>query len=295
MSKLEEAKAALEELLENARVGNIIPVRLPGQIEAIHALVEEAEAEHADEIDQLRNVPGGDTGEILLDTAEFFKTAIHDLKNPLASIKGYADLLKNPAMAGELTDMQTQLLEVIRSNSKRMEALLGDVSTMNKIRAGMLPIKAKMDMFKNIAMMIEKGAKPIAQELNRQFEIEVPQGLPLLETDGERLAEAVLKLVENGLRYSPKETGKVTVRAWGDGSNLVITVTDNGVGMTPEELARLGEIFYRADNDVVRAYKGSGLGIPIAYNMVDLLDGTIVVDSTPGEGTTFTLTFKGMT
>lgn len=294
MSKMEEAKAAVAELLENARTGNIIPVRLPGQVEAIQSLLEEVDQEHAEELDKLRNLPGGDTGQVILENAEFVKTAVHDLKNPLASIKGYADLLKNPAMAGELSNMQAQLLSVIRTNTRYMENLLSDVSQINKLRAGILPLNEKMDMFKNIAMVIEKQANALAEELNRQITFDVPQGLPLLNTDGEKLAEAVLKLIDNGLRYSPEETGHVTMRAYGEDSTLHIIVEDNGIGMTPEEVEQLGTLFFRADNETVRAYKGSGLGIPIVYELVKLLGGTVEVDSTPNEGTKFTLSFQGM-
>jgi two-component system phosphate regulon sensor histidine kinase PhoR len=275
--KMDEAKTALAELLENAKIGNIIPIRLPRQIEEIQELLQEAEKEHTEELEQLRNVPGGDAGQIILETAEFIKTAVHDLKNPLASIKGYGDML-----------------DVMRSNTKRMEALLSDVSTINKIRAGLLRPNNKMDMFKNIAMNLEKQTGKLAQELNRQLEFEIPQGLPLLNTDGERMAEALVKLIENGLKYSAEGEGKVTIRAKAENNTLIIEIEDNGCGMKPEELAQLGTMFFRADNEAVRAHKGSGLGIPIAYQVIEILSGTIAVESELGKGTKFTVTFEGM-
>ncbi|MCL4256358.1 MAG: HAMP domain-containing histidine kinase [Anaerolineae bacterium] len=294
MSALEQAKQALAELLENARVGNIIPIRLPSQIEAIQAALLDAEKEHQDEIADLRRRPSGDIETVLQDNAEFMRVAIHDLKNPLASIKGYSDLLNNPAMGGELSPMQSQLLQVVRSNSKRMEALLEDMSVMNRLRGGVTKVNQKMDMFKNIAMVIEKKMRPVAEELNRQLEFDIPQGLPLLNVDGDLIAIVFNKLIENGLRYSPEGEGKVTLKARNENNKLVVEVEDNGVGMTEEELSHLGELFYRADNDVVRAYKGSGLGIPIAYGLVDVLRGTITVQSEPNKGTRFTVTFEGM-
>ncbi len=294
MSALEQAKQALAELLENARVGNIIPIRLPSQIEAIQAALLDAEKQHQDEIADLRRRPSGDIETVLKDNAEFMRVAIHDLKNPLASIKGYSDLLNNPAMGGELSPMQSQLLQVIRSNSKRMEALLEDMSVMNRLRGGITKVNQKMDMFKNIAMVIEKKMRPLAEELNRQLEFDIPQGLPLLNVDGDLIAIVFNKLIENGLRYSPEGEGKVTVKARNENNKLIVDVEDNGVGMTEEEMSHLGELFYRADNDVVRAYKGSGLGIPIAYGLVDVLRGTISVHSEPNKGTRFTVTFEGM-
>jgi signal transduction histidine kinase len=212
----------------------------------------------------------------------------------MTSIRGYSDMLTNPGMVGELSDMQRQLLDVIRANSRRMESLLTDMSYMNRIRGGMVTVNAKMDMFKNISMMVEKKAAPLAEELKRALVFDVPQGLPILNTDADLMSTALLKLIENGLRYSPEGTGEVTVRASADGHTLVITVSDNGVGMTPEEQAHIGEAFYRSDRDVIRAHKGSGLGLPIAIGLTKALGGTFALESTVNQGTTVTLRFEGM-
>jgi signal transduction histidine kinase len=203
-------------------------------------------------------------------------------------------MLNTPAM-GELNPMQKQFVDVIRTNTKRMEGLLTDVSYVTKLRAGTLRLNEKMDMFKNIAMMLQKKAEPIATELNRQLEIEeVPQGLPLLNTDGEMLSNALIKLIENGLRYSAEGDGKVTVSSTHEGNTLKIVIADNGIGMTSEELAQLGSLYFRSDNDLVRSYKGSGLGITIAYGIVELLGGKVTVESEVNKGTTFTVSLPGM-
>ncbi|MBL8120924.1 MAG: hypothetical protein JNJ78_25690, partial [Anaerolineae bacterium] len=89
------------------------------------------------------------------------------------------------------SDMQAQFVGTVRTNARRMEALLIDVSDIAKLRCGTLKATPKMDMFKNIAMMTEKAMRPLADELQRKFEVDVPQGLPLLNTDGELLAKAL--------------------------------------------------------------------------------------------------------
>lgn len=295
MSKaMEETKAALAELIEAARIGNIIPVRLTGQLEAIQDLLLQTDEEHAQEIEELKNVPDGDAGEVILENAAFLRTAVHELRTPMTSVRGYSDMLVNESMSGPLSDMQKQLLAVVRTNAKRMEGLLSDMSNINKLRSGTLQTSIKMELYKNVAQRAEKSTRAIAEELKREVIFEVPDGLPLLNTDGEFMALALEKMIENGLRYSPEDGGKVTVGAQKDNNTLVITIRDNGCGMTAEEMARLGEMFFRGENEVVRAYKGSGLGIPIAYGLIDVLGGTRKVESTPGEGTTFTLRFEGM-
>lgn len=288
---LQEARAALNDLVEAAKKGAIIPVRLPRQLEEIQTLLEDTDQKAVDHVEPTLS---SDAETVMHDNAEFMKTAIHELRTPMTSVRGYADMLANPAMVGELTDMQNQLLQVIRSNARRMESLLSDMSYINKIRAGILSVNEKMDMFKNIAMMVEKESRPVAEELKRQLEVDVPQGLPYLNTDGELLAHALFKLVENGLRYSAEGTGKVTISGRADDNDLVITIKDNGIGMTPDEIEQLGTLYFRADHDEVRAHKGSGLGLPIAYGLVRLLGGTIHVESEKGHGTEFTLRFQGM-
>lgn len=292
---LQQARTQLQELLEFARKGMIIPVRLPAQLEAIDLLLQNATESQALADGAANNNAAlpEDVAAILKENTEFLSHAVHELRNPMTSIRGYSDMLGSPSM-GELTDMQKQFLATIRTNTTRMEGLLTDVSDINKIRGGTLLLKEKMDIFKNIAMMIEKQAMQIAQGLNRKLVFDIPQGLPPVTTDGELLAKALVKMIENGLRYSPEESGQVTVRGATDGDHLIIVVEDNGIGMTPDEVARLGEIYFRSDHDVVRSYKGSGLGIPIAYGIIEALGGSIYVESAPDQGTRFTVTLKAM-
>jgi signal transduction histidine kinase len=282
MTALENAHHKVDELLEAAKRGMIVPIRLPGQIEEIAQLIQEA----AQEQSQIAAAPAPDLEAFMQEEAYFVGHAVHELRTPMTSIRGYVDML---GAMGELNDMQKQFLGVIKTNIRRMEALLMDVSFINKIRKGTLKISPKMDMFKNIAMKVEKEMMPVAQELGRTLSFDVPQGLPLLNLDGDHLALALNKLVENGLRYSPAETGQVWVRALADGPWLVILVEDNGIGMTEEEMGKLGTLYFRSDHDAVREYKGSGLGIPIAFGLIAALQGRVNVESVPGQGTRFTL------
>lgn len=293
MTALEQAQALLAELHQGAQAGSLIPFRLPGQIQAIQELlVQAAEEAKAREAEIAAKAVPPDMETFLKEQAGFFGHAIHELRTPMTSIRGYGDMLGSGAM-GALNDMQKQFVDTIRTNSRRMESLLVDVSDMNKLRAGTLRINSKMDMFKNIAMMVEKSARPVAESLNKTLTLDVPQGLPLLNLDGELLAKAIFKLVENGLRYS-NEDGTVTVAASGEGSDLIIKVIDNGIGMTPEDLARLGEVYFRSENELVRSFKGSGLGVPVAYGLIKLLGGTVSVVSEAEKGTTFTVRIPGM-
>ncbi len=277
----------IDELLTAARSGALIPVRLPGQIEAIQTALQQAK----DEAAKQAPAEAFDKEAYLTDQAYFIGHAIHELRTPMTSIRGYADMM---ASMGSLTDMQKQFLDTIRTNSRRMETLMQDVADINKLRHGTLKIAIKMDMFKNIAMMTEKAMTPTAEQLGRTLAFEIPQGLPILNTDGEMIAKALNKLVENALRYQDKENGEVNVSARAEGSKLSITISDTGIGMTTDDLAKLGTLYFRSENDTVREYKGSGLGIPVAYGILKLLGGEVTVISEPGKGSTFTVTLSGM-
>lgn len=291
---VERARALLADLLAAAKTGAIIPARLPDQIAAILTALPEPGAAVAPSPAPAGSAPadsgGFDREAWLKDQAYFLGHAIHELRTPMTSIRGYSDMLSNAAM-GPLTDMQRQFLDTVRTNSRRMETLLTDFSDMNKIRAGTLKLSTKMDMFKNVAGLVEKTAAPLAEQLGTTFSMEIPSGLPILNTDGELFAKALSKLVENALRYQrPDSDAKtVTLRASADGKTLVVQVIDRGIGMTPAEVAQLGTIYFRSDNEVVRSFKGSGLGVPVAYGILAALGGTVSVDSTPQTGTTFTV------
>ncbi len=286
---LAQARVLLHELTEAARAGTIVPFHLPRQLEAIDDLL--AQAETSDGGSPAAVPP--DVEALVKDQAAFMSHAVHELRIPLTSIQGYADMLNTPGM-GELNAMQQQFLTTIRTNARRMAGLMTDFSDLSKLRGGVLRTNVKMDTFKNVAMLVEKQTRPLAAELGRELTFDIPQGLPILNVDGELLAKALSKLVENGLRYTP-DGGQVALTANADGNKLYVHVQDNGIGMSPDDLAQLGTVGFRADHDLVRNHKGSGLGIPIVYGLMQLLGGDIHVTSEPEQGTTFTVTLTGMT
>ncbi|MGJ3240674.1 MAG: sensor histidine kinase [Anaerolineae bacterium] len=292
MKALQEAKQKLNDLLEAAKSGAIIPIRLPAQIEEINQLIAQAGNEHDAALKEAQaQAAPADMQAYMMEESEFVGHAVHELNTPLTSILGYVDMLHS---MGELSDMQKNFLGVVKTNGLRMKGLLSDFRYVNKLRKGTLKAESKMDMFKNISMKLEKELGPRAEELNRKLEFDVPSGLPYVNVDTHLLGIAITKLVENALQYAQEGDGIVTISARGEDGYLVMEIRDNGIGMTDEEVARLGEIYFRGERDEVIAFKGSGLGIPLAYGIIELIGGTIDVDTQLDEGTTFTVRIKGM-
>jgi cell cycle sensor histidine kinase DivJ len=231
--------------------------------------------------------------DMVTENSEFISFMVHEIRKPMTSIRGYSDMLVKKVM-GELNDMQDQFVNTIRNNVISMEGLVTDISDLSKMRSGRIQPNAKMDMFKNINMAVEKEVKDRAEARGVTLNFEIPQGLPLLNLDSTRVEQAMVKLLDNAIKYTQEGDGQVTVRAEGDGSTLRIIISDNGVGISEQDQARLGELFFRGDNELVTATKGYGMGIPIALECMKMVGGTLEWESTSGEGTTFTITLPAM-
>ena len=224
--------------------------------------------------------------------AKFISVMVHEIRVPMTSIKGYSDMLgKN--VVGPLNDQQQQFVETIRSNVTRMEHLVTDISDISKIQSGRIRLEPQMEMYKNIAMKIEKNLADLAAEHGHRLTFDTPSGLPLLNTDSARLTQVLEKLAINALRYTP-EGGEVAIRAENADGRLKVSVIDTGIGMTEEEQTHIGELFWRAEDEHVRSFKGHGLGLPIAIGLIKLMGGEFFYESRRGQGSVFGFVVPGM-
>jgi len=230
------------------------------------------------------------------ETASFASLMVHEIRKPMTSIRGYIDMLAKPGMVGPLNEMQTQFVSTIRTNAIRMEGLVADISDISKLNSGRLRLEAKMTTFGQVVMDVQRQADALIAEYGQTVNWDIPQGLPFLNTDAKQLAKVLFYLLRNAIQYAPKGIGQITVKAETTEPNtLHVTITDNGIGMSAEEIARLGELFYRADNELVSSERGYGLGIPIAERLLKLMGGGFdAVKSETGKGSTFGFTLPGM-
>jgi signal transduction histidine kinase len=231
---------------------------------------------------------------VLDKSATFTSLMVHEIRKPMTSIRGYSDMLAKPGLIGPMNDMQQQFIDTIRNNIIRMEGLVSDISDINKLNSGRIRLDNKMTTFGQVIMDVQKQVEPLIAEFEQNVTWDIPQGLPILNTDAKQLAKIVTNLVKNAIQYTPKG-GQVTVKAERlDNNVLSVAVSDTGIGMKPEEMARLGEAFYRADHELVTSQKGYGLGIPIVMGFLELMGSKLTCESVPGQGSTFSFTLTGI-
>ena len=224
---------------------------------------------------------------------DFVANVSHELKTPVASIKGFVETLLDGA-ADDPTDRR-RFLDIIARQADRLEAIIEDLLALSRIEqsegAGTLPLERT-----NVAALLAEAAGdclPRATERSIRLELECDAGLeatvnaPLVE-------QAVINLVDNAIKAcEPDDTIRIAARRKADTegrSQLEISVQDEGCGIEPEHLPRLFERFYRVDKGRSRMQGGTGLGLSIVKHIVQAHGGAVHVESTPGAGSTFTLT-----
>lgn len=224
--------------------------------------------------------------------SEFVATVSHELRTPMTAIKGYVDILTMGA-AGALNENQMHFLDVVRSNIERLNTLVADLLDISRIEAGRVTLKSQpVDLYmiaeEVIAETLERSrseGKPMALSL------EAPKDLPLVIADSDRVRQILSNLVGNAYNYTP-QNGTILVRIQQKNGEVQVDVQDNGVGIAPEHQNRVFDRFFRGEHPLVLATPGTGLGLPIVRQLVEMHNGRIWMKSTgvPGEGSIFSFT-----
>lgn len=215
--------------------------------------------------------------------SEFVSVMTHELRMPMTSIKGYAEML---AMVGELNEQQKSFLEIIRSNVQRMTVQVSDLSDISRIESGRLKIEIENDVsLREVLDSVLVDLKTEIEKREHRIALEIPQDLPALRADPQRLGQVLTNLLSNACKYTPNG-GAITVRAGVQGRYVWCEVQDTGIGMSAEELTRLFTKFWRSEDRFVREQHGTGLGLAIARNLTEMQGGEMSVRSEKDRGTT---------
>jgi len=215
---------------------------------------------------------------------EFVLTASHELRSPLTSVQGFAELLL--LEREKLSPRQAETVEVILDNTRHLTRLLNDLLDLARSDAGRLTIKPVPT---ETAPLIEDAVRTMRGQFdtrNQRLELEIEPGLPRIEADRDRIRQVLVNLLTNANDYCPEGAG-IGVKAGRDGADVEVEVMDDGPGIPEAQLTHIFERFSRGDAGETQRVGGTGLGLAISKSLVELHGGTIDAESTPGEGSTF--------
>ena len=216
---------------------------------------------------------------------QFISIVTHELKIPMTSIRGYADLIRQGTV-GAVTEEQMKFLDTIRSNVDRMANLVSDISDISRIETGRLQIEIAAIPIADYIIEIAAGFKPQFDAKKQIIKISIEDGLPMVMADRNRLAQILTNLLGNANKYTP-EGGSITINASLSSDSIRTEIRDTGIGLNDEDRARIFTQFFRSEEPAVRNEVGWGLGLHVSHQLVKLMGGEIGVMSEPGVGSTF--------
>jgi signal transduction histidine kinase len=222
------------------------------------------------------------------DKSNFVSVVSHELRLPMTSILGYTDLLKG-GQVGEVNQQQVEFLNVIRNNAERMSLLVSDLSDISKIEVGRLHLEPAMVALHGYVQEALTSLRPKLDEKRQAVDVRVPESLPRVYADPNRLTQILTNLISNASKYTP-ENGKIAVQAQAKDGYVRVTVQDSGIGISEEDQANLFTQFFRSEAAQVREEDGWGLGLSVAKRLVELMGGEIGAESQLGVGSIFWFT-----
>ncbi|TVQ77651.1 MAG: PAS domain S-box protein [Phycisphaeraceae bacterium] len=221
--------------------------------------------------------------------SEFLANMSHEIRTPMTAILGYADLIMDPASCA--LDFESHV-RTIQSNAGHLLTIINDILDMSKIEAGQMTVE---HIGTDPAQIVEEVASLLRpRAVGKGIDLRIAYDTPLptaIQSDPTRLRQILLNLTGNAIKFT--EIGSVTIHAACDtiGERMTFRVVDTGIGMSEEQRAAIArfEAFAQADGSTTRKFGGTGLGLRISNSLATMLGGGIEVDSTPGEGSTFTV------
>jgi PAS domain S-box-containing protein len=231
-----------------------------------------AASERAEEADRIKSA--------------FLASMSHELRTPLNSILGFTGIVLK-GMAGPLTEEQAKQLGMVQGSARHLLDLINDVLDISKIEAGQL--EARIAPF-DLASAVERAVasvKPLAERKGLGLRASLPPDLPPIESDRRRVAQILLNLLNNAIKFSDR--GGVVLDVALSDDKVRVRIEDTGIGIKQADLEKLFRPFQQVDAGLQRQHEGTGLGLAICRSLTEMLGGTIAVTSVWGQGSVFTV------
>ena len=256
------------QVIAQGKLGHQVPVHTKDEIGRLATSFNQMSADLADSVQQRRQM-----------TADI----AHDLRTPLSVIMGYTESLSDGKFTGS-----PDIYRIMHKETQHLSRLIEDLRTLSLADSGELPLTRRAVNPNELLARIAEAYEVKAQEKQIHLSVNVPDDLPQIEVDPDRMVQVLGNLVNNALRFTP-EMGEIGLTAVTHATSLLIQVKDTGAGIAPADLPHIFSRFYRGDAS--RQHNGeSGLGLAIARSIVEAHGGHIKAESNLGQGTTFTIT-----
>ena len=235
---------------------------------------------------QQLELQSADLAEASRHKSEFLASMSHELRTPLNAVIGFSEVLLE-RMFGDLNERQEDYLKDIHDAGRHLLALLGDILDLSKIEAGRMELDLTTFLVDDVIGQALSLVRERAALHGIELTLEAQQGLGLVTADELRLKQVLLNLLSNAVKFTP-DGGSVGVHARRDAGDLVVTVTDTGIGISREDQARIFDSFQQGSRSASTT-EGTGLGLTLSKQIVELHGGAMWVRSALGEGSTFGL------
>jgi PAS domain S-box-containing protein len=219
--------------------------------------------------------------------SDFVSSVSHELRTPLASILGYLEILTSEEV-GELTDLQSEFLDIIETNSHRLLTLIDDLLTLAGLENGKLAMRLEAFDLSELVHGGIQAERPALAERGLEIDLQLPADPVQINADTHRLEQVVDNLLANAIKFTPAG-GRISVRLTEADGLAELVVEDSGIGISPDDVGNLFERFFRAGSATEQAIPGTGLGLAISKGIVEAHGGAIAVTSELGHGSTFTV------
>jgi len=220
--------------------------------------------------------------------SEFVSHVSHELKTPLTSIKGYVDNLRD-RIVGDLNERQEEYLERVGKNTDRLIRMIDDLLNISRIESGKMTLNFSNLIMSELIEEVSRGLRPLATQKKIEMSFMKSDGDDHVMADRDKIEQAVINLVNNAILYTPPG-GKVMIYMEHDQGYIKTCIRDTGVGIPTEEQPLIFDRFYRLEKDSILEPRGTGLGLYITRNVIEMHGGKIWVTSEVGKGSEFTFT-----
>jgi two-component system phosphate regulon sensor histidine kinase PhoR len=216
---------------------------------------------------------------------DFISNISHELRTPIASVKAIAETLNEGAI--EDPSVAKDFLNKINAETDRLAQMVQELSELSRIESGEAPLQKRLFSIADAVEHAVDRLRPQADRAGLYTETNFVPNLPKVLADEDRIEQVLVNIIHNAIKFTPSG-GKIVISTKRDNNNIMVSVTDTGIGIPADDLPRIFERFYKADKS--RSGGGTGLGLAIARRIVEAHGGKIWAESVQGKGATFTFT-----